>query len=327
MADIRTGASAYLKYGFESSYGTGGTANKKFGLQDRLTNWSLTNNRIDMPRLNQTTIANYAYGQQSGSASVSFNLSNPWIFQAIYGAPSTGSAVSGVYPHTFGGTQPKNVTSMLCEVGYDGSSADIVRTLKGCVANSLGISTSVGEVVGCSMDMTYGIENAPSTSLGTAPTEPTEEFAYTFAHGVLKVGGNTLAQVQDVDITFGQNPELLYGVGSNQAVNTFRRVFDVTGRFRASLLNKNLLENVLNQITKGSSGNFSETVGGSPEFELTFQSTASSTQNEIKISGTGLSPTDINVSGIEPVEPIFEEINWRVKSATVVAKNTQSGVE
>ena len=52
MADIRTGASAYLKYGFESSYGTGGTANKKFGLQDRLTNWSLTNNRIDMPRLN-----------------------------------------------------------------------------------------------------------------------------------------------------------------------------------------------------------------------------------------------------------------------------------
>jgi hypothetical protein len=216
---------------------------------------------------------------------------------------------------------------MLCEVGYDGSAADIVRTLKGCVANSLGISASVGEVVGCSMDMTYGIENAPSTSLGTAPTEPTEEFAYTFAHGVVKVGGNTLAQVQDVDITFGQNPDLLYGIGSNQAVNTFRRVFDVTGRFRASLLNKNLLENVLNQVSKGSSGNFAETVGGSPEFELTFQSTATSIQNEIKISGVGLSPTDINISGIEPVEPIFEEINWRVKSATVVAKNTQSGVE
>ena len=46
-----------------------------------------------------------------------------------------------------------------------------------------------------------------------------------------------------------------------------------------------------------------------------------------KITGTGLSPTDLNISGIEPVEPIFEEISWRVKSATIVAKNTQSGEE
>ena len=57
MATIRTGASAYLKYEYETSYGTGGTPNKKFGLQDRLTNWTLTHNRIDMPQLDQTTIA------------------------------------------------------------------------------------------------------------------------------------------------------------------------------------------------------------------------------------------------------------------------------
>ena len=101
--------------------------------------------------------------------------------------------------------------------------------------------------------MTYGKEIAPSTSLGTAPSEPTEAFPYTFAHGVVKVGGNTLAQVQDVDMTFAQNPSLLYGIGSNQAVNSYRQVFDMTGRFRASLLNKNLLEGVLAQIGQGSS--------------------------------------------------------------------------
>jgi len=72
---------------------------------------------------------------------------------------------------------------------------------------------------------------------------------------------------------------------------------------------------------------YEETIGGSPEFELTFQSTASTTQNEIKITGTGLAPTDLAVSGVEPVEPIFEEINWRIKSATIVAKNTQSAAE
>ena len=144
---------------------------------------------------------------------------------------------------------------------------------------------------------------------------------------MIKVGGNTLAQVQDVDITFAQNPSLLYGIGNNQAVSSYRQIFDMTGRFRAALLNKNLLENVLNQISKGSSGNYAETVGGSPELELTFQSSSTSVQNEIKITGTGLSPNDLNISGVEPVEPIFEEINWRIKSATVVAKNTQSGAE
>jgi len=329
MATIRTGASAYLKYEYETSYGTGGTPNKKFGLQDRLTAWTLTHNRIDMPALNQTTIANYAYGQQSGSMSVGAVLSNPWIFEAIFGPPSTGSATSGVYPHTFGGTAADNKTmnTLVCEVGYDGDTADIVRTMRGCVVNSLGISTSIGATVDLSVDMTYGKESAPSASLGTAPSEPTEVFPYTFAHGVIKVGGNTLAQVQDVDITFAQNPSLLYGIGNNQAVSSYRQIFDMTGRFRAALLNKNLLENVLNQIKKGSSGNYAETVGGSPELELTFQSSASSTQNEIKITGTGLAPTDLAVSGVEPVEPIFEEINWRIKSATVVASNTQSGPE
>ena len=328
MATIRTGASAYLKYEYETSYGTGGTPNKKFGLQDRLTNWTLTHNRIDMPQLNQTTIANYAYGQQSGSLSVGCVLSNPWIFESIFGAPSTGSATSGVYPHTFGTTAGnKTMNTLVVEVGYDGDSADIVRTMRGCVVNSLGISTSIGATVDCSIDMTYGKEGAPSASLGTAPSEPTEAFPYTFAHGVIKVGGNTLAQVQDVDITFAQNPSLLYGIGNNQAVSSYRQIFDMTGRFRAALLNKNLLENVLNQVKQGSSGNYAETVGGSPELELTFQSTATSVQNEIKITGTGLAPTDLAVSGVEPVEPIFEEINWRIKSATVVAKNTQSGAE
>jgi len=260
--------------------------------------------------------------------SVGCVLSNPWIFESVFGPSTPGSATDGVYPHTFGTTAGnKTMNTLVVEVGYDGDSADIVRTMRGCVVNSLGISTSIGATVDLSVDMTYGKEDGVNTTLGTAPTEPTEAFPYTFAHGVIKVGGNTLAQVQDVDITFAQNPSLLYGIGNNQAVSSYRQIFDMTGRFRAALLNKNLLENVLNQVKQGSSGNYAETVGGSPELELTFQSSATSVQNEIKITGTGLAPTDLAVSGVEPVEPIFEEINWRIKSATIVASNTQSGPE
>jgi hypothetical protein len=332
MATIRTGASAYVKYEYETSFGTGGTPNKKFGLQDRLTGWSLSHNRMDLKQLGQTTINKYAYGQQSGSLSLGFVLSNPWIFESVFGPSTPGSATDSVYPHTFGTTAGnKTLNTMVIEVGFDsddaGSGTDIVRTMRGCIANSIGISTSIGATVDCTMDMTYGKESAPYGTIGTAPSEPTEEFAYTFAHGVVKVGGTTLAQVQEVDITFAQNPSLLYGIGANQAVNAYRQVFDMTGRFKASLLNKTLLEHVLAQIGKDENATYSETVGGSPEFELTFQSTSSSIQNEIKITGTGLSPTDINIQGIEPVEPIFEEINWRVKTATIVAKNTQAIAE
>jgi len=335
MATIRTGASAYLKYEYETSYGTGGTPNKKFGLQDRLTSWTLTHNRIDMPRLNQTAIHRYAYGQQTGSLSVTCVLSNPWIFESMYGAPSTGTAVDTVYPHTFPDVavgQPKDINTLVCEVGYNSDDAasnkDIVRTLRGCVVNSLGISTSIGATVDCSIDMTYGKEGPPGLTIGTAPSEPTEEFAYTFAHGVIKVGSNTLAQVQDVDITFAQNPALLYGIGNNQAVSSYRQIFDITGRFRAALLNKNLLEGTLAQIAQNTSTTYEETIGGSPELELTFRNISSNTPaNEIKITGVGLAPNDIGISGIEPVEPIFEEINWRIKTATIVAKNTQSGEE
>ena len=72
---------------------TGATIDKKFGLNDSLSSWSLTHNRQDLPALNQVTIDEFAYGQQQGSIAVDFTLSNPWIFRSILGTPSkTGSA-------------------------------------------------------------------------------------------------------------------------------------------------------------------------------------------------------------------------------------------
>ena len=39
---VRTGAQTYVKYGWESTYGGSATIDKKFGIQDALTSWSLT---------------------------------------------------------------------------------------------------------------------------------------------------------------------------------------------------------------------------------------------------------------------------------------------
>jgi hypothetical protein len=322
---VRTGAHAYVKYDFETSYGSGGTANKKFGLQDRLTSLSLTNNRVNLASLNQNTIHKFAYGQQQGTASMGFTLSNPWIFGALLGAPTP--AGTSPYTHTYNtAANLKNPRTIKMEVGFDGVSADIVRTLKGGLVNNLSISATVGGLVECTTDITYGQEVAPSTSLGSAPSVPAQEFPYTFAHAELTISGSVVAQCQDVNLSIAQNSELLYGLGSHAAVNSFRRVLDITGSFRASLINKDLLEKLLEQIKAGtSSGTFSETIGGSPEFKLTF--IENNTNQKIEVTLSGLSITDQAISGIEPVEPIFEEINWQAKTISVVATSTTSAEE
>ena len=327
---VRTGAQAYIKYGYESTYAGSATCNKKFGLKDSLSSWSLTHNRQDLPALNQVTYQSYAYGQQAGDISVDFTLNNPWILGAFFGEPSTTGSTSPythTYPHAVNGIN-KQPRSFQMEVGFnasDSADSDIVRTLKGCVGSTLGISTSIGAMIECSLAATYGKEDAPSTTFGTPPTEPTlDHGAFTFAHAQLKYGGSILAQVQELNLSINQTPALLYGLNSVQAVDSYRQIFDITGSFKVSLLNKTILEDVLEQVSKGTSTTFSETVGGSPELEILFQKSAT---EYIKLTGVGLSPTSLSVTGITANEPIFENIDWRIKSLTIECKNSESTEE
>lgn len=324
---VRTGASAYLKYGYESTFATAPTMDKKFGLNDSLSSWTLTHNRQDLPALNQVTIDKYAYGQQTGSISVDFTLSNPWIFKSILGEPSvTGSTdpYTHTYPHASNGIN-KTPISFAVEVGFDGAN-DIVRTLKGCVASSLSINTSVGGLVGCTLSANYGDEDAPTASLNSAPTKPVSViFPYTFAHARLTYGGSVIAEVQDLTINIDQGVNLLYGLNSHQAVDAYRTVLDITGSFKGALINKAVLDDLLEQISKGSTGStYSETVGGSPELEILFQKSA---DESITLTGTGLSVSDLSYDGFRANEPIFENVSFKCKSLEVAAKNSMSAEE
>ena len=174
---VRTGAHVYVKYGWEGTtygvLGSGLTADKKFGLQDKMSSLTLTNNKVNLAKLNQNTVDKFAYGQQQGTASVSFTLSSPWIIGSILGTPTKAGTTpfTYTYPQTSG--LPKTARTIQVEVGYDGLAADIVRTLKGGIVGSLSISASVGGLVDCSADITYGVETAPSTTLTAAPSKPT----------------------------------------------------------------------------------------------------------------------------------------------------------
>ena len=336
---VRTGANAYVKYDYEDDYGTGASPNKSFGLKTAVTSWSLTTNRTALAALGQVEPTTFAYGQQSGTLGIGFVLGDTTshsIFQAIYGAP-TDSGTDKVYGGLTAGSAAKEMNpdpdgsdntglTFTTEIGFDLETGNVdVRTLKGCVLNTLSIAAAVNDTVNCTADITYGVEDAPSASFGAAITETSKPF--TFAHGTLSLRnssgvGEPIAELQEADINFTQNSDLLYKLGSNQAIKGIKRILEITGRFRASWKDQNKVNVLINQMKTGVGGSsFKETwgdayTGAGAEFNLTFDNEDG---KSIVIILSGLSFMDHAVTGLEPVEPVFEELNWQAKQCQITA--------
>ena len=336
---VRTGASSYVRYDWEDTFGTSAfndSTHKAFGLNAKLGSWTLGHSPKELPRLNQVEVAQYAFGQQTGSLSVDFVLSNPWIFRALYGAQATTG--SGPYVHTWGTTGDvsgaKTVTPFSVEIGFASESENIVRTATGCILNSLSIGATIDGTVDCSADITYGNEADNGTSYHSSPPNDDVNFPYTFAHGSLHWYGDDgadtdsdtskVAELQSANVSFAQNPALLYSIGSHRSVSAFRRVFDITGSFTAAWVNNDKLLQLLDQIEKPvtKSSIRSGVAGAAVDALLTFDNGGSGTaKKSITIKLSGVSPDSVSIDGIQPVEPVFENISWRAKTASVVADN------
>ena len=334
---VRTGSYAYAAYGWEDGdnpdvFAGTATVNKSFGLRTAVTGWTLNTSKTALHKLGQVEASEYAYGKQSGTLGVGFVLSDTTsheLFRSILNTAASGSGTVGS-PYLYGSSSGAQGSaaktwignSFTTEIGFNGETDYLIRTLKGCIMNTLNISASVGNVVECTADIVYGKEDAASNSssdFAGVPTEASQPF--TFAHGRLKVGGDVIAEIQSCDINFNQNGELLYQVGSNQAVTAIKRKLEITGKFQASWKNDDMIDALITQL-KGAT--FNETYGDfdsvGVEFELLFTNGLSGNDERyIKITGFDLGITDHNVTGIEPAEPVFEEINWQLKTVKVEA--------
>ena len=331
---VRTGAYAYVNYGYESSFGgTASAITKSFGLKTALTGLTLGTNRQQLYRLGQVEPHKFAYGTQTGNFSLDFvlgTITSGDVFKAIYGAPT--GAGTGASNHVYGsdtGTDSSKTfvgQSFTTEVGFQGETDYLIRTLKGCILNTLGITATIGDVVKCTGDVVFGKEDTPSNASGDFSDDATEDSQpFTFANGQFSLNGVVQTQIQDVDINFAQNGDLLYEIGSNQAVAGIKRTLDITGRFKVALKDKTAINTLIAQL-KGA--NFKETWGdknaGTPEFKLEFTNGLSGAAlRRILIIGRGLAIADHNVTGLEPVEPVFEEINWQIKSAEIQVVNSE----
>ena len=337
---VRTGANAYIKYGYETQYGLAGSPTLSFGLKTAVTSWSLTTNRTALAALGQVEPTTFAYGQQAGTLGVGFVLGDDTsykIFQAIYGAP-TDDGTNKVFGGLTAGDAQKEMNpasnnssqTFTTEIGFDleDEATNDVRTLKGCVLNTLSIAAAVNDTVNCTADITYGVEDAPSNSFGAAVVETSKPF--TFAHGTLNLrtasGTEVIAELQEADINFTQNSDLLYALGTNQAVKGIKRILEVTGRFRSSWRDNNKVNALINQMRTGVATAHKETwgdayAGGGSDAEFKF-TLSNGDGKSITFELSGLSFMDHAVTGLEPVEPVFEELNWQAKQCQITADFT-----
>jgi peptidoglycan hydrolase-like protein with peptidoglycan-binding domain len=325
---VFTGASTSVMYGYEDVFGSANTSpanlTNTFGLNTKVSTLSLQTNRQQLNKLGQVEPTKYAYGTQAGSLSIGFVMDNSHshkIFQSIYGLPASGSPI--LYPTALGqgNTQTsfaKQSFTTQIQVAT-GTSTHLNRTLNGCIVQSLSLATSIGEPLNCSADITFGKEQTADVAVGSAITSQRTGSGvdqgltpYTFAHGEVKVHNGTqltaVAEIQEFDISFAQNAELLYGLNSQTAIDAYRKVFDISGRFRATFKDKTLIQYVIDQSRAGT-----ELIDSGVGITLIFTNGS----KIIKIELNELSISDHNVSGIEPAEPVFEEINWACKSARI----------
>jgi len=325
---VRTGAFGYLQYGFEMCFGTAATSIcTVFGLEQKITNWSLTNNRITLAALNQIEPAIYAYGATRGSIGVDFVLSNPFWLGALYDTVATVDCMptAGSAEHTYT-IMCKTRVPISLEIGVDGCT-NVVRTLTGGLVNSISLRSSIGEVVRGSADISYADETQ-DTSLDACPGTDQDNFPYTFAYGNLTNSAGVIANLQSFDITLNQNSDLLYTHNTSVADEAYRRLFEITGSFTASYVNSTLLQEIYAQAHTGTAcmcpvGLDCEVFQReTATLTIVFDNGDTNIANEktITLTGTGVGFADHSVS-IEPNEPIFETLNWQIRSLAPVAVN------
>ena len=302
-----------------------------------MSNLTLNTSQVSLNKLGQVEPTKFYFGQQSGSLGVGFVLDDEEshrIFRCLYensgSTPQTQSGSSFAYPSSLGEntTGVKTPASITTRVQIQNGSKVLTRSLQGCIVNNLSLSTSIGETVNATVDMMFAEESTADveadtgtitaqTAINSATLTP-----YTFAHGELKVGTGTsgaltkVFDVQDIDVSFATNAELLFGLGQHYAQNAFRKVFDIGGRFKTTIKDGALLQYVIDQSIKTLE---TETLTGTNNVGLSLKFENGS--KSILIEFGGVSLTDHSASGLEPNEVLFEEVNFKAKSSKITVSS------
>ena len=231
-----SGASAYIKYGYEGTYGTASseTNYKNFGYGATIS----VNRRNNMERiygLGSRNPAATVATKYEGTLTVEFVLGNGWFWRSVIGRLS--DLGSGPFTHTYNEgatTTDVDLDSITIQNCIEMGTNDYAFNYVGCKLSRATLSAAVGETVKVTLEYNYMKE--ATVAIGSAATDTVWDAPMAFQTGSLQLPtGTTIAAVQSFKLDITNTLEAIYGLGSRfrvAEVPTKRAYeFDLTAAF------------------------------------------------------------------------------------------------
>jgi hypothetical protein len=315
----RSASSSYIQYGMESTFGGGnGTLPMLFGKEQKINGLEFNPNLQPLAQLNTPEVECFVNGRNEGKCSMEYVLANPWMLSSIFGNPASALDTGARYDHVWTSVPATNATikdiaSMHLEIGFDALTADVIRNAKGVVCPSLGFKMSLNEPIRITQELIWGNEDAVGTSLDASVGSVGSFTPYTFVHASIQLpSATTIATVQDFDINFDTGAELLYELGSADAVGAWRKILTMTGKLNLTVLDKTHIDAVMARTEVAS-------------LVVTISNGLSGDSlKDIVMTFTGIGLALHTNSGFEPGELVLENVDFQCRSVSINAKNNTS---
>jgi len=315
-------SSVYVEYGYEDSFAGGSTSLPLiFGNEQKATGLTFNVNQLPLGQLYSPEIESFVYNRTEGKVSMDYILSHPWNFSSIFGSPKSVDATPNTHTwdsdpdSTTGNLNPstRQVLTMAVEIGYRSAlnnTDSFKRNILGAISPTMSFKMSLNEPVRVTQEIVWGKESATSGTL-INPTGNNDGFVpYVFANAQIELpDGTVIATVQDFDLNINSNAELIYEIGSREAVNAYRKILEMTGK-----LNLTVQDSTFYDFVSGRTELATLTV------IITNGLTADATK-KIEMSFTGVGLGTYNNTGIEPGELVLQDVDFQCRKATVVALN------
>jgi hypothetical protein len=209
------GGNVYAKYGWESAYSTVATTiDKAFGHDVKISTLERRNNVEQFWDVGNAEAKSQIVKQYEGSWTADFVLGNAYWLRALTGITPT-DAGSGPYTHTYvtgAGDLEGALQSMSIEYGAD-LATDHVSKLRGALINSMTMNLNQSDPVRVSLEGPFATE----TTSSTLSTEAYDTYADSFSFQMASIelpNGTTLGKSRSCDITWTNNVETFYALGS-----------------------------------------------------------------------------------------------------------------
>lgn len=253
-----------------------------------------------------------------GSFSVSFDYTNPWWLNFLYGAPSKTDNNDGSYTYTWNGEKPQSQRIFIGREP-DGS----MRVLTGCVAASVSVSSNVGDSATITINGAY----ADDTTTNSIRSQPTiDEKPMTFADASLSLGGDTLGYVQAGSVEVTNDFAMVREWGTRVAIDYAPYTLNPAVNFQ-KINEDGETENLEKMYGSVGSSSVQSNVTNREAMTLTLDNgqSAGSGINKVAFDLTGSFPADYGESGLgDPQADVTEDINRMAESVTVRATNEVS---